>query len=49
MPRRHAVKSPSLLIVGEVAALAPQLSWCGQCIDEQGQPAPAGKMPASTP
>lgn len=46
--RRHAVKSPSLLIVGEVAALAPQLSWFGQCIDEQGQPASARETQESS-
>ncbi len=29
----HAIRSPALLIVGEVAGLAPQLRWFGQHID----------------
>ncbi|WP_333904594.1 uroporphyrinogen-III C-methyltransferase, partial [Achromobacter insolitus] len=32
----HAIQSPALLIVGEVAGLAPQLQWFGQHIE--GQP-----------
>lgn len=34
--RRHAVQSPSLLIVGEVAALAARLSWFGTLIEDHG-------------
>ena len=30
LAREHAVRSPALLIVGEVAGLAPQLHWFGQ-------------------
>ncbi|MBB5215035.1 siroheme synthase CysG [Parapusillimonas granuli] len=30
--RRHAVKSPAILLVGEVCALAPQLEWFGASI-----------------
>ncbi|MGB3434038.1 siroheme synthase CysG [Achromobacter sp.] len=29
----HAIRSPALLIVGEVAGLAPQLQWFGQHLD----------------
>ena len=29
LARRHAVKSPALLILGDVAALAQQLHWFG--------------------
>jgi uroporphyrin-III C-methyltransferase/precorrin-2 dehydrogenase/sirohydrochlorin ferrochelatase len=29
LQRRHAVQSPALLILGEVAALAPKLAWFG--------------------
>jgi len=36
LAREHAVRSPALLIVGEVAGLAPQLHWFGQHL---GQPA----------
>lgn len=36
LARDHAVRSPALLIVGEVAGLAPQLHWFGQHL---GQPA----------
>lgn len=32
--REHAVRSPALLIVGEVAGLAPQLHWFGQHLGE---------------
>ncbi|KRB09706.1 siroheme synthase CysG [Achromobacter mucicolens] len=35
LARDHAVRSPALLIVGEVAGLAPQLHWFGQHL---GQP-----------
>ncbi len=31
--RRHDVRAPALLIVGEVAALARELAWSGRCID----------------
>ena len=33
----HAIRSPALLIVGEVAGLAPQLQWFGQHIDGRPQ------------
>jgi len=36
LAREHAVRSPALLIVGEVAGLAPQLHWFGQHL---GRPA----------
>lgn len=32
LARRHHIQAPSLLIVGEVAALAPRLAWFGRCI-----------------
>jgi len=32
LARRHHIRAPALLIVGEVAALAPRLAWFGQCI-----------------
>jgi uroporphyrin-III C-methyltransferase/precorrin-2 dehydrogenase/sirohydrochlorin ferrochelatase len=38
LARRHAVKAPSLLIVGGVAALANELHWFGEHID--GMPHP---------
>lgn len=34
----HAIRSPALLIVGEVAGLAPQLHWFGQHLDGRPQP-----------
>lgn len=34
--RRHGFKSPSLLLIGEVAALAPKLQWFGASIDTHG-------------
>ncbi|SHI22364.1 siroheme synthase CysG [Pollutimonas bauzanensis] len=33
--RRHGFKSPSLLLIGEVAALAPKLQWFGASIGPQ--------------
>jgi uroporphyrin-III C-methyltransferase/precorrin-2 dehydrogenase/sirohydrochlorin ferrochelatase len=33
----HGIRSPALLIVGEVAGLAPQLQWFGQHIDGRPQ------------
>jgi uroporphyrin-III C-methyltransferase/precorrin-2 dehydrogenase/sirohydrochlorin ferrochelatase len=39
---RHAVRSPALLIVGEVAALAPALHWFGAApVSDAGAPARA--------
>ncbi|OAE63751.1 uroporphyrinogen-III C-methyltransferase [Achromobacter xylosoxidans] len=35
LARDHAVRSPALLIVGEVAGLAPQLHWFGQHLGQQ--------------
>ncbi|MFY3436253.1 siroheme synthase CysG [Achromobacter mucicolens] len=35
LARGHAVRSPALLIVGEVAGLAPQLHWFGQHLGQQ--------------
>ena len=32
LARQHHVRAPALLIVGEVAALAPRLAWYGRCI-----------------
>jgi len=33
LARRHAFQAPSLLVVGEVAALAPRLGWFGARLD----------------
>ncbi|WP_313621025.1 siroheme synthase CysG [Achromobacter sp.] len=41
LAEEHAIRSPALLIVGEVAGLAPQLHWFGQHLDGQRQPLPA--------
>lgn len=30
--RRHAIKSPSMLLIGEVCALAPELEWFGTSV-----------------
>ncbi|NYT81385.1 uroporphyrinogen-III C-methyltransferase [Alcaligenaceae bacterium] len=30
--RRHAIKSPSMLLIGEVCALAPELEWFGASV-----------------
>ena len=38
LARRHAIASPAMLIVGEVAALAPALHWFGELLDHD----PAG-------
>ncbi|MGE8670261.1 MAG: siroheme synthase CysG [Achromobacter mucicolens] len=35
LARDHAVRSPALLIVGEVAGLAPELHWFGQHLGQQ--------------
>ena len=35
MAREHAVRSPSMLIVGEVAALAGELNWFGTYVNAQ--------------
>lgn len=32
LAREHGIRAPALLIVGEVAGLAPRLSWFGQCL-----------------
>lgn len=32
LARRHALRSPNLLILGEVAALAPSLAWFGSAV-----------------
>ncbi|MDS1142438.1 siroheme synthase CysG [Pusillimonas sp. SM2304] len=32
LARQHAIKAPSLLLIGEVAALAPELEWFGASI-----------------
>lgn len=32
LARHHQVRAPALLILGEVAALAPRLAWFGRCI-----------------
>ncbi|PZQ09797.1 MAG: uroporphyrinogen-III C-methyltransferase [Rhodanobacter denitrificans] len=38
LARRHALRSPSLLILGEVAALAPSLAWYGRpVLDERSR------------
>jgi len=34
---RHEIKAPSLLLVGEVAALAPELEWFGASLAEEEQ------------
>ena len=36
----HAFKAPSLLVVGDVAALAAELHWFGQLIDARGTAVP---------
>lgn len=36
LARHHHVRAPALLIVGEVAGLAPQLAWHGRCIHGGG-------------
>ncbi|HET7268865.1 MAG TPA: siroheme synthase CysG [Oleiagrimonas sp.] len=41
LARQHQVRAPALLIVGEVAALAPDLAWFGQCIHDDEALAPA--------
>lgn len=33
--RRHAIKSPSMLLIGEVCALAPKLEWFGASVTEE--------------
>ena len=40
--QRHAIRSPALLIVGEVASLAGSLSWFGSFIQDAGAAATAG-------
>jgi len=37
----HGIRAPALLIVGEVAALAPDLHWYGQMLEGAPQPAAA--------
>ncbi|QNK02333.1 siroheme synthase CysG [Dyella telluris] len=34
--RRHALKTPALLIIGEVAAFARQHAWYGELVDDAG-------------
>ncbi|HEX7340203.1 MAG TPA: siroheme synthase CysG [Rhodanobacteraceae bacterium] len=41
LARQHRIHSPALLIVGEVAALAPRLAWFGRCIHGAAALAPA--------
>ena len=43
----HAVRSPALLILGEVAALAPVLAWFGEA--PLGEPVPLGVSSAAAP
>ncbi|HUD43425.1 MAG TPA: siroheme synthase CysG [Dokdonella sp.] len=46
LARRHALRSPSLLILGEVAALAPSLAWFGApVVDERAHGAPPADAP----
>jgi len=35
--KRHEIKAPSLLLVGEVAALAPELEWFGASVGQEEQ------------
>lgn len=44
----HSFQAPSLLVVGEVAALGPELGWYGVHINHLDQPAPA-RPEASSP
>ena len=44
LARAHGIRSPALLIVGEVAGLASRLQWFGRHIDG-GQ----GRWPAAAP
>lgn len=41
LARRHRIRAPALLIVGEVAAMAPRLAWFGRCIHGTEALAPA--------
>jgi len=45
--RRHAIRSPALVIVGEVAALGPGLAWFGETLDATGAEAPAAGRAAA--
>ena len=47
LAQAHAVRSPALLILGEVAALAPVLAWFGEA--PLGEPVPPGVLSAAAP
>ena len=44
---RHAIRSPALIIVGEVAALGRELAWFGEILDGEPAAAEAARLAAA--
>ncbi|AIF48955.1 siroheme synthase CysG [Dyella japonica] len=44
LARRHAVKTPALLVIGEVAAFAREHAWFGELVDEAATGVPPRRL-----